>query len=614
MNPHPLRLDEEPRGLAIAAIARRDWLKTFGLAGLLLSSRSVPALSDRKSHASRKQLAGHKNLFNGDSCTYFYNPELWQPEGGAYSAKAIHRFVDRLADNGVDTFLINPNAQTVWYPSKKLPTVIDGYKRGDREYFRGHAVAVKTPPEKMDAYLDNQVAFFNLYLDLVESGVDWLAETSKACRRRGISPWVSIRMNDMHGAENPEGSHFNCPLFKNPKYRLSGTRINPRDGAQVYWQALNYERQEVRDFMFSVIREPMEDYDFDGLELDWLRNPHCCEPNASRTIVNRLTGWFGELRTLTEARSKKIGRPVPFGLRIPGNLGYLRSIGIDVPDLARRGLIDFVTFSNFWQTSWDMPYDRLRADLGSDVAIYGCVEDAPNWVSGRAPKLTLQPGTVAPSYPNLGVRYLSASAELLRGNAAGKLAMGVDGIETFNFFCTDQVKVPGLQGDYAALRQLEDLASLRGKLKHYALSTTIGRTSQLWELPYQVPVILEPNWRREFILSMCREPAIANLQLTVQVVFEKKAAAPDLGVSFNGGWPNFEAQISDELVFPTGPYTHHVPEHQAFNFQFNVEEIKEGWNTLVVFNNSQKRSTTEERQENSVHIVSIELGVKKAQT
>jgi hypothetical protein len=115
-----------------------------------------------------------------------------------------------------------------------------------------------------------------------------------------------------------------------------------------------------------------------------------------------------------------------------------------------------------------------------------------NWVSGRAPNLTLEPGTAAPSNSNLGIRYLSASAELLRGNATGKLAMGVDGIETFNFFCTDQVKIP--TGDYR-LRQI-DLASPGGKAKHYVHD---HRASQLWEPPYQVPVILEPN-RREFSL------------------------------------------------------------------------------------------------------------------
>ena len=120
------------------------------------------------------------NLFNGDSCTYFYNPELWQPEGGPYSAKAIHRYIDLLADNGVDAFLINPNAQVAWYPSKKLQTILDGYKRGDREFFRGHALGAGISADKMDAYLDHQVQFFNLYQDLIDAGVDWLAETSRA--------------------------------------------------------------------------------------------------------------------------------------------------------------------------------------------------------------------------------------------------------------------------------------------------------------------------------------------------------------------------------------------------------------------------------------------------
>jgi hypothetical protein len=162
---------------------------------------------------------------------------------------------DRLADNGVDTFLINPNAQTVWYPSKKLPTVIDGYKRGDREFFRGHAVAVKTPPDKMDAYLDNQVAFFNLYLDLVEAGVDWLAETSKACRRRGISPWVSIRMNDMHGARIRKEA-ISIARCSKPKVPIERTASIHGTVHRLTGSA-DYAHKEVRDFMFSVIREPL---------------------------------------------------------------------------------------------------------------------------------------------------------------------------------------------------------------------------------------------------------------------------------------------------------------------------------------------------------------------
>ncbi len=562
-----------------------------------------PAIANRK--PSRQALAKHRNLFNGDSCTYFYNPELWQPEGGAYSATAIHRYVDLLADSGIDTFLINPNAQVAWYPSKKLQTVLDGYKRGDREFFRGHAIATGTAPEQMDAYLDHMVAFFNLYQDLIDAKVDWLAETSKACRRRGVSPWVSVRMNDMHGSANPKGSNFNCALFKEEKYRLKGKPLDPEEGFRSYWAALDYEHREVRDFMMSHIREHLEVYDFEGMELDWLRNPQCCEPQAGPAQLDLMTAWIADVRRQTDARARRLGKPCPLGLRIPGSLGYMKSIGLDVPRLAREGLIDFIGFSNFWETTWDMPYDELRKQLGADLAIYGVVEDAPNWVYGDAPSLhDKRVSLLGASYPNLGIRYMAASPQMQWANAAGKLAMGVDGIEQFNFFCTDQVKLPGLRGNYAALKDNDKLDVLRGKPKHYCLESPSGRTSNAWELPEPVPVAIDAHGRREFRLSMCSEPK--DRKLTVQVVIPKRDADPRLGVSFNGCWPTFEKQRTNEMLFPVGPYTQHVPENQAYNFEFSAAEILEGWNRVLVINNEKPHPGTD----GAVRVVSLELGVK----
>ena len=432
------------------------------------------------SPALRGSLSHHRNLFNGDSCVYFYNPEIFHPEGLPFTAKAIYRYVDLLADSGIDTFLINPNAQTAFYPSKKLPTVLDGYRRGDREFFRGHAIAAKTPAAQMDKYLDDMVRFFNLYQDLVDAGVDWLAETSKACRRRGISPWVSVRMNDMHGAGNPEGSAFNCPLFKQAKYRLSGRMMNPAGERYFYWAALNYELPEVRDFMMRNIREYVEDYDFEGMELDWLRNPNCCEPVAGRTQLDLMTDWIRDVRALTRRKG-------PLGLRIPANLGFMKSIGIDVKRLVAEGLIDFVGFSNFWQTSWDVPHDTLRRELGPDVAIFGVIEDAPNWLEVHAPGLG-----------KTGTRLLSGGAELIRGNAANKLAMGVDGLEYFNFFCTDQARIPGMRSPYRAMKGCDRLENLRGATKHYCLSSAHFWVADNWETPPQVPLMLEQKAQRSF--------------------------------------------------------------------------------------------------------------------
>jgi hypothetical protein len=59
-------------------------------------------------------------------------------------------------------------------------------------------------------------------------------------------------MNDMHGAGDPEGNPINCLLFRNAASRLSGRPMNPRDPAESYWQALDYGRQDVRDYMLVL--------------------------------------------------------------------------------------------------------------------------------------------------------------------------------------------------------------------------------------------------------------------------------------------------------------------------------------------------------------------------
>ncbi len=70
------------------------------------------------------KLSNNRNLYNADFGGLFWNREMWQPDGGPYTAAAIHRFIDNLADNGVDTFIINPGTKVVWYPSKRIPIIL----------------------------------------------------------------------------------------------------------------------------------------------------------------------------------------------------------------------------------------------------------------------------------------------------------------------------------------------------------------------------------------------------------------------------------------------------------------------------------------------------------
>ena len=95
------------------------------------------------SHPPRRVSSQHQVLFTTDSCSYFYDAKLVCPEGPPYGRELIERNLARLKNNGVDTVLINANAQLPWYPSRVLPNIVTEYKRGDREFFRGQGEAIK---------------------------------------------------------------------------------------------------------------------------------------------------------------------------------------------------------------------------------------------------------------------------------------------------------------------------------------------------------------------------------------------------------------------------------------------------------------------------------------
>jgi hypothetical protein len=564
----------------------------------------------------------NRNLFTGD-CTYLFQSNQYNPGDGPYSARVFHDHIAHLARHGIDTYLCNPQAQGNWWPSRRMPTVFDGYRKGDREFCRGHLVCEGGPsalenPAWVEASLDKHVRLLNHYLELQEAGIDWVAECARACRQHGLAPWLTIRMNDMHGCENP-ASYFNAPVFRDPANRLTGRHI---EGTRTYFAGLNYLRPAVREFMMGTIRELVEDYDFEGIELDWLRNPICCEPNATQAQIDQITAFHADVRSLTQAKAKQTGRPYAMGLRVPPTFDLLRSIGIDVPAMAQAELLDFVSPSNFWQTTWDLPYDTYRAKLGSAITIYGVIECAANWV----PFLDAHTGLQS-------FRHQPFSPELLRGNAAGKLALGVDGLEYFNFFCADQHS-SSLRADYGALADLPILKKLRGQSKLYTLSSIFG---DCWLPPFeqseQIPVVLEQGWRRQFHLSMCAEPPNAGT-LVVQVVVEKKDDLPVLSVRFNECWPSTDGEATNCLLFPIGnlplpidtpsqikstygfndrnpigPLTHLAPGHQAMNYRFPVTAIREGWNEIEIFAPGWASGTARERLEQAVCVVNLDLAV-----
>jgi hypothetical protein len=103
---------------------------------------------------------------------------------------------------------------------------------------------------------------------------------------------------------------------------------------------------------------------------------------------------------------------------------------------------------------------------------------------------------------------------------------------------------------------------------------------------------------------MCTEPLGTGLKLVIQVITKRTQTPLDCGVSLNGAWPVFVRHESENLLFPAGPYTKHVEEHIAWNYIGDLTTLKDGWNEITLYNESNE----------TLDLVGLELGIVRHKT
>jgi hypothetical protein len=66
----------------------------------------------------------------------------------------------------------------------------------------------------------------------------------------------------------------------------------------------------------------------------------------------------------------------------------------------------------------------------------------------------------------------------------------------------------------------------------------------------------------------------------------------------------FEGREAAELLFPAGPYSHHVAEHLAFDYRLDTAALRDGWNEVLLVHGGSPAEP--------VDVVALELAVKPA--
>lgn len=260
-----------------------------------------------------------------------------------------------------------------------------------------------------------QVSYTNHYLCLYremeeELGLDRYALWIDEARRNGIRPWLSFRMNDCHCTFEP--TSFLHPDFfhQHPEYR----RVRHRAASGYFDNCLDYSIAAVRERELAFIREMLDRYDADGVEIDWQREVYCFAPGQESAAV--MTAFMRSVRELADAAAKRRGHAVRVMARVPADPETALRFGFDAATWADEKLVDVLVPCPRWETTDnDIPTDlwkRLLRKTGVQLA------------PGLELRICVHPWK-APFY---------MLTNQIRAWAAAQYSLGADGLYLYNYF------------------------------------------------------------------------------------------------------------------------------------------------------------------------------------
>jgi hypothetical protein len=249
------------------------------------------------------------------------------------------------------------------------------------------------------------------------------------------------------------------------------TKRWPARDSCMTWYNVNYERQDVRDKMYDTIAEICQNYDIDGLDLDFLRRPLYFQanargnPDAGQENRDKMTELVRRIRKMTEEVGMKRGRPIVVSTRIPDDAGLAKALGLDTPVWIEEKLVDILVGG-----------EQYRIHPWKDLVELGHKNDMPVYASAIA-----QAG-----------RTYSSKNEEHRGRALAAWASGVDGIYSFNIFNPNQLRHLEA-GDPETLMKLDRTTTVenaRLKRDHVNHIELLAEAERFLDRPSRLPLAL----------------------------------------------------------------------------------------------------------------------------
>lgn len=298
-------------------------------------------------------------------------------------------------------------------------------------------------------YPSKVLPVYDGYRKWLDSGIDPVRITLDESKRRGLEAFFSYRINSENDFVGLGQAALLTPMKQaHPEWLIP----SPWPQIPVY----NFEYPGVRDYKLSVLREAVQNYDFDGFEIDWRGGPWSLPQGHRWERRHFLTEFTRSVRLMMLDEERKQPRPILLAARVSDCPEGCHLDGFDIETWAREGLIDILVVGG---RAIEVDIAGFRsATAGTGMKIYpyndGC--HAPNG-------------------------YLAPPIEFLRGQFANWWNQGPDGVCTFNatFAAWGDTPPPWLPDNYEqvylqAWRELGSPDTLRLKDKAFVVGRRFG--------------------------------------------------------------------------------------------------------------------------------------------
>ena len=494
--------------------------------------RPVQAVEKAALDAARRRAANRRRrvIYNNDG------DDIWAPGAGT-----LEKFLDVR-----HTPLLGTHVDSIYYCTTQ------SFNR-----FTHHTSTAELFTSRTGQFASNNLTGF------LEQKTDGLRMSSQFARKHGLETIWTLRMNDIHDAWT---AAFLSQWKQDDPRRVMSTLDETKNfnDRRRLWSLVDFEHPDVEPRLAAIIDEVLDNYDLDGIELDFLRAPiyfrsaYNGEP-VTDAQTNVLTRLVKRIRRLILSRSEELGRPLLLAVRVPSTPALCRKIGIDIAAWLQDGLIDTMALGGGYVT-FDLPVADMIA-LGHEhgVPVYPCLSQSG--LMYRPPR-----GTSTKQPP-----------EAWLGAASRAWDAGADGIYTFNLF-----PGPGADADRKYARTV--LSAIGSHETLLTSSIQYAMSDAGWWMPTHywakdaadfsgaLPLSLKPGEYNRTYMIVPEHLRGADISVSAELRIDFTGLAKDATPSVLFGSANFGPQSGGEDVAGVRRFRCRVP----------LQSISKGRNRVMV--------------------------------